>query len=61
MPCPRLSPQPGLAFPSTVANLGGNLCQELERRLDVLYQLAREHEQRLAQLSATPSAVSREE
>jgi hypothetical protein len=51
----------GETSPSPVASLGGNLCEELERRIKVFSELAREQEQRLAQLSARPPAVSREE
>jgi hypothetical protein len=51
----------GETSPSLVASLGGNLCEELERRIKVFYEMAREQEQRLAQLSAIRPAVSREE
>jgi hypothetical protein len=51
----------GESSPSTVASLGGNLCEELERRLDGFYQFAREQEHRLTQLSATSPADSHAE
>ena len=51
----------GESSPSLVAHLGGTLCAEMERRITVFFQMAREQEHRLAQLSVTPPAVAREE
>ena len=51
----------GETSPSLVASLGGNLYEELERRIKVFLEIAREQEQCLAQLSARPPTVSRGE
>ena len=51
----------GETSPSLVASLGGNLCEEMARRITVFHEMAREQEHRLAQLSATAPAGSHEE